>query len=464
MNSDKNLIMENLAREAHERGVFNGIWLYAENGTTVSKGAYGFRDAEDRLPMTEDGIFELASVSKQFCAAAIMILVREEKLSLEDKIVKFFPELTAYPDVTVRHLLTHTGGVPDFYGQTDRAPWMVETWLREKTIAPNTIALRFLLESGEGPRFAPGERHEYSNTGYCLLAEIAERVSGEPFEDLLKTRIFDPAGMASTSVRHIYRDGIPDDRYVRNLVLEDGKYVLPIDSKDEFEDVATDGTNGNAHVYTTVSDMLAWDRALREGKVLTHAEQRIMYTAPRLSDGSLSGEFPDELDGYGFGWGILRDEKLGLLVNHSGGMSGLQTWFERGVDADRAFVLVNSRDCEDARAHLSFFEGMVAVTRDGEPGPIQSIEEIAAGDPDRSLWQNFCGKYECPEDTGFTVEEVFLKDGDLWATALSAEYGRISFRLYPLGGNKFGRKGGFVEIEFGDGCLTVDEVTSKKTN
>ena len=112
---DKNTMMQNLARALNEKDCFNGAWLYAERGEIVSKGVLGFRDPENTLPITEDTIFQLASVSKTFTASAVMLLVREGKLGLEDRITKFFPELAAYEGVTIRHLLTHTSGIPDYF-------------------------------------------------------------------------------------------------------------------------------------------------------------------------------------------------------------------------------------------------------------------------------------------------------------------------------------------------------------
>ena len=109
---DKNTMMNNLARAACEKGAFNGVWLYAENGVIVSKGACGFRDAENKLPMEEDTIFEMASVTKMFTGTAVMLLVREGKLDLDDEYRKYYPDYP-YAGVTVRHLLTHTSGMPD---------------------------------------------------------------------------------------------------------------------------------------------------------------------------------------------------------------------------------------------------------------------------------------------------------------------------------------------------------------
>ena len=190
---DKKTAMENLAREAYEKGGFSGTWLYAENGEIVSRGAYGFRDAEDRLPMRKDSLFHIASISKQFTAAAILLLRRRGLLSLDDEITRFFPELP-YPGVTIRHLLTHTNGLPGFEA------WAKETIHREGAMPDNEIILRFLRESGATPEFAPGDRYSYGNTDYCLLAELIKQLSGVSFEEFLQTEIFEPAGMSATRV------------------------------------------------------------------------------------------------------------------------------------------------------------------------------------------------------------------------------------------------------------------------
>ena len=191
---DKKTTMENLARESYEKGGFNGAWLYAEKGEIVSKGALGFRDPEDTLPITEDTIFQLASVTKQFTAAAVMLARREGLLELDDEITKYFPEIP-YPDVTIRHLLTHTSGIPDYF---DDADWFIKIWKEEKRVPGNDEILRFLCETEAKPYFAPGEGMHYSNTGYNLLALLVERLSGVPYEDFLQKNIFEPAGMGST--------------------------------------------------------------------------------------------------------------------------------------------------------------------------------------------------------------------------------------------------------------------------
>ena len=451
-------MMENLARESYEKGGFNGAWLYAEKGEIVSKGALGFRDPEDTLPITEDTIFQLASVTKQFTAAAVMLARREGLLELDDEITKYFPEIP-YPDVTIRHLLTHTSGIPDYF---DDADWFIKIWKEEKRVPGNDEILRFLCETEAKPYFAPGEGLHYSNTGYNLLALLVERLSGVPYEEFLQKNIFEPAGMSSTRCCHIRRDGVPFENYAQATVYDDGKCVADIDSAEYGDVAAFDGLNGDDYVYTNIFDMLRWDRALRAGKVLTPEEQKLMYTPGKLVNGEDAVYDEDEGLGYGFGWFVGRDEELGLIVSHSGGMPGVATWLERFIDEDRMLVILTCRDFADVRAYLSFEKGLKSIARGKEPEPVVAIEDIAIKDPDKSKWESFCGKYEHPEDADFIIDEVWMQDGELHAKAIDEDGDEMTFRLYLIGEDEFGRKGGMLKLKFGDGCLMYDDFTCKK--
>ena len=456
---DKNALMEKLAREAYEKCGFNGTWLYAENGEIISKGAYGFRDAEDRLPMDEDSIFEMASITKMFTATAVMLLVREGKLRLDDEYAQYFPEYP-YPGVTVRHLLTHTSGMPDDF-ETEN--WVAPVLEKEHRIPACGEILRFIVESGEKASHAPGETFRYTDVGYCLLANLVEQASGVRFEDFLKKNIFEPAGMKDSGIFHTRRDGRPSDRFTRNMVLEDGKLVPSDLSKyDAGYVVGSDGLNGCDYLYTTIFDMLAWDRALRNETVLTREEQRIMYTPARLNSGEAAGADDEEDgdDGYGFGWCVKNDPKFGLTVNHSGGMPGLETWFEHFVDADRALVILNCRDAADAKAYDAFFNGMRAIAKDREPEPVRTVEELAVREPDRSEWERFCGKYDF-DHWDYRVDEVFMKAGELYVRLFYKDV-CSELKLYPLGEKVFGMKPYYGNITFGDGTLTLWEETARK--
>ncbi len=452
---DKHNLMKELACALNEKDCFNGAWLYAEHGEIVSKGALGFRDPENTLPITEDTIFQLASVTKTFTAAAVMLTVRQGLLSLDDEITKYFPELP-WPGVTVRHLLSHTGGIPDYF---DDADWFTGIWQEEKRVPGNDEILRFLRETKAKPYFAPGEGLHYSNTGYNLLALLVERRSGLPFEDFLQKNIFEPAGMTATRCCHIRRDGVPFANYARATVFENGKWVADVDSEEDGDVAAFDGLNGDDYVYSNIFDMLKWDRALREGKVLTLEEQQLMYTPAKLNNGEDADYDEGDGLGYGFGWAVGHDEALGLVVSHSGGMPGVATWFERFLDADRVLVILSSRDYRDVRAYLGYWDGMEAIARDKEPEPIVCIEDIALQNPDKSKWERFCGKYEHPEDADFIVDEVRMQDGELWAKCIDEDGDDMSFRLYAIGENEFGRKGGLLKLSFGEGSVTINGET-----
>ena len=454
---NKNELITKMARESFEKGGFNGTWLYAEGGGIVSKGAVGWRDPDNKLPMQEDTVFEMASITKQFTATAVMLLVRAGKLALDDPYTKYFPDYP-YAGVTLRHLLTHTSGMPDFDVEELVAPVLQ----KEKRIPHCREIIDLIRKTKEGPAAAPGETFCYSDVGYMLLANVVEKAAGVPFEEYMRKAVFEPAGMKDSRILHTRRDGFPSDRIARNMVLENGVYV-PSDKAVESAPyvVGSDGMNGCDYLYTTIFDMFAWDRALHDGQVLTHKEQQIMFTPYKLNGGEFAGDEGDG-EGYGFGWFVKNDEEQGLIVNHSGGMPGLSTWFERFVDRDRVLIFLCCRERTDARAFWGFEEALEAIARDEEPKPITCLDDMVIQDPDRTAWPAFCGKYEHPDGADFIIDEVFLKDGELYANAQGDEGEELSFRLYPIGPDKFGRKGGLLEVTFGDGCLSFDGVTYKK--
>lgn len=452
---DKRTKIDALARQAYEKAGFTGTWLYAEGGEIVSEGAVGFRDIEDSLPLEEDCVFDLASVSKQFTAAAVMLLRRQGLLDLDDEITRFFPEIP-YQGVTIRHLLHHTGGLPDYMD------WVDKTAKAEGKIPDNSVIVRYLCECGEPAVFAPGEKWEYSNTGYCLLAEIVQKAAGVPFEDFLREKLFVPAGMEATRVYHRRMDKlqIPNLAWGLSLPLGSDAYALPDEVEEESCVVTCDGANGDGLVHSNVRELYLWDRALRAGKILTKEEQQLMFVPARLNNGEIAKTDEESEDGYGFGWGIEHDERLGLIVDHSGGWPGYSTWFERFVDADRVLILLRCRDVKDERAYAAFFESMRTLAKDGEPKPVRSIEELAVQDPDPSSWEAVTGKYDYTIGD-FRIEEVFRKDGALFLKAADAENG-YTLRLYPLGEKTFGVKDLDGDLTFGDGTLTLYGKTGSK--
>ena len=446
---EKSIMIENYARKAFEKGVFAGTWLVGGSDGIAARGAIGFRDTAGTLPMREDSIFDIGSVSKQFTAAAIMLLRREGLLALDDEITKFFPELP-FRGITIRHLLTHTSGLPDCFA------WIIRTAKAERRIPDNGVVLRFLTEAGLAPDFAPGERWEYSNTGYALLAEIAAKVSGVPFAEFLQKKLFEPAGMRSTSLCHRIRDGLAIENLACGMSFENGVWVRAEDSAWKDLTVSLDGSEGDGFVKSNIFDLFAWDRALRAEKLLTKEEQELMYTPVRLNNGEIGG------GGYGFGWLVVDQPGLGRLVLHNGGLPGYRAWYVRFLDLDLALVALCSRDGVDERGIESFFNGLIPLALGYEAEPVQLTEELAVPDPDRSGWDRFCGDY-APDGSGYRIEKVWLEEEALFAAIFDTESGRhFPVRLYPFGGNTFGIREDTEEIEFGDGCLRYGEKLCRK--
>ena len=287
--------------------------IVIQDGVVLQKSAYGMADLERGVPFETDTSTRLGSVSKQFTAMAIMILEEEGRLDYDDPITRFLPELSRFGDeITVRHLLNHTAGLPDYYDV------MVEVTGVERPLTRH--ALDTYAKWGE-PLFAPGERYEYSNPGYELLALIVERASGEVFGDFVEERIFAEVGMPNSVVL--------DDRHPH---LAKRAYGYRIDG-DGFALNDDDPLNylvGSGSIYSTVEDLYRWDQALYGENLVSKTSRAKAFSPARLN----SGEFYP----YGFGWRL--DEHLGhRRIAHAGGWVGFQTFIGRYVD-DRFSVIV----------------------------------------------------------------------------------------------------------------------------
>ena len=172
-----------------ERGEPGVAAMVIENGAIRLQRTYGVADIQRRNPITPDTAFRLASVSKQFAAMAVMIVAEDGKLDYDDPVSRFVPELAPYEGVTVRNLLQHTGGLPDYYDVIDTS----------KGMPTNEDAARLLGELAS-PEFPPGDRYAYSNPGYDMLGPLVEAAAGKPFVLFVKERIFDAAGMTASLV------------------------------------------------------------------------------------------------------------------------------------------------------------------------------------------------------------------------------------------------------------------------
>jgi CubicO group peptidase (beta-lactamase class C family) len=309
----------------HAAPDFSGVVLMAEKGRTVYHRAFGFRNFVTREPLDTASVFELASVSKQFTAMVIMMLEEEGKLGYDDAIEKYIPGLP-YPGVTIRNLLNHTSGLPDYQAVMD------QYWDKTK-VAGNDDNIEYLKRYKPAKRFAPGEKYEYSNTGYMLLASIAEKTSGKDFIALCRERIFAPLGMASTDIRtRETKLALPQMAWGHIYVAEKQRYIHA-DSFPAFNYAIWLGNRkGPGRISSSASDLLKWDQALYTEKLVKKETLRQAFTPAILKDGRASA--------YGFGWMIGQDTTAGPVVMHTGDNPGYKTKIVRYLDHHRTLILL----------------------------------------------------------------------------------------------------------------------------
>lgn len=306
---------------------FSGVVLIAEQGKPVYEKAFGFRNFDTRIPITTSDIFEMASVSKQFTAMTVMMLKEEGLLDYDEFIEKYLPNLP-YKGITIRHLLTHTSGLPDYYTVMD------EHWNKDK-VATNQDIIEYLIKYAPPKIFEPGAQYQYSNTGYVLLGSITEAVSGQRFEQFVKERIFDPLQMTSTAIRsNEQKSQLANLAHGHIYVEEKSKYMRADSFPSSNYTIWLGGRNGPGRVSATAADLLRWDQALCTDQLVAPGTISEAFRPATLNDGSISN--------YGFGWVIVPESNLGKIVFHTGSNPGYKTIIVRYLDAKKTLIMLNN--------------------------------------------------------------------------------------------------------------------------
>ena len=323
--------------EASKHDEINGNVLIAEDGKVLYKNSYGYQDIARQIPLNDGTLSELGSISKTFTAVAVLQLMEKGKLRLDDTYAKYFPDFL-YPAITIRQLLSHTSDLPDVSNIIDslvaRAPQKIFT------NADDLVALQ-INEKNHPPVFTPGDHWAYSSVGYELLALLVEKLSGESFGGYLKKHIFLPAGMtvtflpgslAATKVANHVLNYIYNNHYEMKL-----QWVDTLAEKREWT-YNLMGTYGAGGINSTTGDMLKYDDALYNGKLLKPATLDEAFTPVKLNNGQ-----PDYADKhtsscYGLGWFIYNDNSGAKIVWHSGSAPGVVTLFARNVTKHQTYI------------------------------------------------------------------------------------------------------------------------------
>ena len=388
-----------------------------QHGKPVFEKGYGLANLEYDIPVTPQTIYHVASVSKQFTAMALVLLEEDGKLSLEDDLHKYLPELPDYGHaVTIRQLLQHTSGIRDQWQTLGLAGWRLDDVITQEQI------LRVLFRQKE-LNFVPGTRHLYSNGGYTLAAEIVTRVSGKPFPDFCRERIFEPLGMAHTHF-HLDHRRIVHDRaysYARNGT---GYQAEPLN----YANV------GATSLFTTAPDLARWLDNFREPKVGGRRAIERMQEQAVLADGK-------KID-YALGLGIGSHRGL-KTISHAGGDAGYRSFVVWVPDQELGIAVLSgfgSFDC--AGAAFKVAEAVLGDKLDPEP---KKAPPRPAAEKQRQyvkveprILKQLSGAYKL--DAG-PIANFFEKEGRF----ISEIPGQGTQELHPLATNRF-----FVEMPAGE--------------
>jgi len=320
----------------------NGNILLAQNGRVVLSHAAGYADFVNHTPNTPDARFNMASVSKLFTSTAILQLKEKEKLSLDDPLTKFIPDFP-FADVTIRHLLTHTSGVPDlelFENLVNRYP---------DTVITNSNILPELKKWKQGLAFKPGSQFRYCNIGYCLLAMVVEKVSKQSFGSYLDREIFKPSGMNHTYLSvypgHYYkRDKSVVKMHAKAHPYYDSTFTY-VDSLAQFNYTNKNysGTVGDGAIISTTGDMLQFDRAFFDGRLLKSSTIEEALTPIKLNGVVFYNERMDTMEGegkmaVGLGWDIFEMPGYGKSVGHGGFMFGNSVFYFHNIGKKQTII------------------------------------------------------------------------------------------------------------------------------
>lgn len=271
--------------------------LVSKDGNVIYKNGFGYADIEKKAVVQPDTKFRIGSITKQFTAAAILKLQEQGKISVNDKLSKFVPDFPRGNEVTIHHLLTHTSGIHNFTAKPD---------FINKVTAPVTEDSLIASFKNDPFDFSPGEKWQYSNSGYFLLGYIVEKVTGKPYGDYLKEIFFEPLHMTNTG---IHTTNLRLDKEAKGYTKENNQYKLAANW-----DMSWAG--GAGAIYSTVEDLNTWNNAVFSGKVINEKSIKEAFTPVTLND----GKRPDNaIYGYGWQFGNYRGEEI---IQHGGGVLG----------------------------------------------------------------------------------------------------------------------------------------------
>ena len=369
------------AKQTHHN--FNGNVLVSERGRIIYQRSFGYADFRARQRLNQGSVFNIASLSKQFTAAAIMLCRERGLLNLDDSLSKYFPEIP-YERITLRQMLTHTSGLPE------QNELLYKYWNSDRPVTSHDM-VAYLIKYKPPVAFKPGESFKYCNTNYSLLALIVEKVTGQRFEQFLTTNIFQPLHMDHTRFLNPKTGNyktIPHQTENYIFDSEAKRFLPPQEIPQQKKAMPLLGLVGAGNIYSTALDLLKWQKSLSTTKLLKRESIREMETAQVQAN-------VDGSDGYGYGLAIkaiYNDTK----IFHYGGTLGYWNSLQHFKSADRTIIVLTNNESEkgvtNAIAAILFNKPVVL------PSEHKAIE-LSSADLNR-----FVGTYQAANGSSFSIE------------------------------------------------------------
>jgi len=400
--------LDAIAAEAFAKDGPGGSVIVVKDGKTLLRKAYGMADLELGVPAKPEMVFHIASMTKQFTAVAILQLVGQGKVKLDDPLSKYVPGFRGAEAITVEHLLTHTSGIMSYNDvrgylatiRDDRTPMELVGGIR-----------------GEKPNFAPGERYLYSNSGYLFLGIIIEKVSGMKYADYMQANLFTPLGLNHTAV-------VDPDRITMGRAK--GYEIGPDKVLRNAGYISMTQPYAAGSIESNVDDLARWNQLLLEGKAIDKELLDRAWTQSRTKDGTATG--------YGYGWKVSDEAGL-RLVAHGGGITGFVSYGIL-VPEKKLFVgmLHNALGSETDLEYTSTRLVLEALGQSWSATPVAMSDDVK---------KEFAGVY----DFGGMKRTVRFEDGKLTAQ----KEGGLPFALVPVAKDEFVYDKAFSRLEFSRG-------------
>jgi len=299
----------------YKRRGFNGNVLYAEKGKIIYERSFGYGNIRKKEALDESSSFQLASITKPFTATAIIMLEERGKLKFSDTIQQYIPDFP-YHGISIHNLLTHRSGLPNYMYFAD------EVWEDKQGAISNSEVIRLMTLHHPLRYLKPGRRYNYSNTNYCILALIIEKITGYPYNIFIKSQIFTPLKMENSGI------------YNKCITPVNNNKVIGYDGRRVADNTYLNGVVGDKGIYTSARDLLKFDQALYTNTLISANGIKNAYT-PAHKDLRI-------WDNYGLGWRINAMDQDNKIIYHSGWWKGFRSHFIRLIDQNKTFIVLSN--------------------------------------------------------------------------------------------------------------------------